>query len=81
METTNEFKVGDIVLTLEPKDKEFYYKLVESYQDKGGATWFTIESVFQKEKSTYPLLHMHKRYVKLRESETKILLGGKYGRQ
>jgi len=76
-----EFKVGDIVLTLEPKDKEFYYKLVDSYKDRGGATWFTIESVFQKEKTTYPLLHMSKRYVKLKESETKILIGGKYGKQ
>jgi hypothetical protein len=80
LETKNDFKVGDIVLTLEPKDKEFYYKLVDTYLDKGGATWFTIESVAQKQKSTYPLLHMHKRYVILRESETKILLGGKYGK-
>ena len=81
METANEFKVGDIVLTLEPRDKEFYYKLIDSHLDKGGATWFTIEGVYQKEKTNYPLLHMHKRYVRLKESETKILLGGKYGKQ
>ncbi len=81
MEPKNEFKVGDIVLTLEPRDKEFYYKLVDTYLDKGGATWFTIESVQKREQSTYPLLHMHKRYVRLNSSETKILLGGKYGKQ
>jgi hypothetical protein len=81
LETKNNFKVGDIVLTLEPKDKEFYYKLVDSYLDNGGATWFTIEGVSQKDKSTYPLLHMHKRYVKLEKSETKILLPKQIGKR
>jgi hypothetical protein len=76
-----EYKVGDVVLTLEPKDKEFYYKLIDSYKDKSGATWFTLEGAFKKEKITYPLLHMSKKYIKLKESETKILLGGKYGKQ
>jgi len=71
----NNFKMGDTVLTLDPREDEVFYKIIEEKKDTSQATWFTLEGYLFQGKVNIPLLNMNTKYVKVESTTTSILFG------
>lgn len=69
---------GQVLMSLNDKDVEVFYKVDNIWQDKGGATWLSLKGIMsEKNTDNLPLMYVEKSYMQVSETTAKILFGSK----
>ena len=83
MEQKQDFKIGDAVLGLEEVPYCPFWLVSRIEPDNSGASWISLQNLDPKSScqiTSYPLMYMEKKFVKINESTVKILFGASYGK-